>query len=290
MTSPEAALDASIAKAFVAACRAEIEAPKPGNVHVFAGGHDMEAKHFLDAAAAAAPFIADRTLIVGERIRRAVAASMAVAGTNTNLGIVLLAAPLAAAAQTGGPDLRQSLRGVLSGLTLADAEGAFAAIAHANPGGLGERADNDVRGRPTTTLAAAMAAAADRDRIARAYGTDYADVWDVGLQAYRAAEADAVIPWWPATAAFLAFLAAFPDSHIVRKWGAAAAGWVQAEAVSLKPRLEELAPEARLEALLDLDARIKANGWNPGTSADLTVATIFSRMLDPILRKSVESG
>ena len=39
-----------IAAAFLASCRDEIEAPKPGNVHAFAGGHDMEASHFLDSA------------------------------------------------------------------------------------------------------------------------------------------------------------------------------------------------------------------------------------------------
>ena len=44
-----------IAAAFIAACRDEIEAPKPGNVHVFADGHGMTVEDFLRSAEAAAP-------------------------------------------------------------------------------------------------------------------------------------------------------------------------------------------------------------------------------------------
>ena len=280
-----------IAAAFLAACRAEIEAPKPGNVHVFAGGHEMEARHFLDAAQAAAPFIAGPALSVGERIRRAVEASLAAAGTNTNLGIVLLCAPLAAAAARGG-SLWPALEAVLAGLTVADAEGAYAAIAAANPGGLGKLDDADVRAIPRITLRQAMAQAAGRDRIARAYVTGYADVRRIGVPALIAAQADGVAPWWPATAVHLAFLTAFPDSHVERKWGREAAAWVMAEARALAADLAAglPAPEERLSRLLALDAAIKAETLNPGTSADLTVATIFAARLDPILRKTLESG
>lgn len=282
---------AGVAAAFLAACRAEIEAPKPGNVHVFAGGHDMEARHFLDAAQAAAPFIADPALTVGERIRRAVEASLAAAGTNTNLGIVLMCAPLAAAAARGG-SLWPALEAVLAGLTVADAASTFAAIAAANPGGLGKLDDADVREPPGITLREAMAQAAGRDRIARAYVTGYADIRGVGVPALAAAEAAMIAPWWPATAVYLAFLTAFPDSHIERKWGREAAAWVMAEARALAVDLAAgpAGPEERLARLLALDRAIKARTLNPGTSADLTVATIFAARLDAILRKTVESG
>jgi triphosphoribosyl-dephospho-CoA synthase len=284
---------AGVAAAFLAACRAEIEAPKPGNVHVFAGGHEMEARHFLDAAQAAAPFIADPALTVGERIRRAVEASLAAAGTNTNLGIVLLCAPLAAAVERAdGGGLWAALDGVLDALTVADAVGAFAAIAAANPGGLGKLDDADVREPPGITLRQAMAQAAGRDRIARAYVTGYVDVRRIGVPALVAAHGVTTAPWWPATAVYLAFLTAFPDSHIERKWGMEAARWVLAEARRLAADLAAgpAGPEERLARLLALDATIKSENLNPGTSADLTVATIFAARLDPILRKTLESG
>ena len=72
-------------------------------------------------------------------------------GINTNLGIVLLAAPLAHAALQARSPLSQvqrceaSLAQVLAGLTVADARLAFEAIRQANPGGLGEAARHDVR-------------------------------------------------------------------------------------------------------------------------------------------------
>ena len=46
MTAGTAAHAARIAAAFVAACRDELDAPKPGNVHVFADGHRMTAAEF----------------------------------------------------------------------------------------------------------------------------------------------------------------------------------------------------------------------------------------------------
>ena len=43
------------AELFLAACRAELDALKPGNVHVHAGGHGMEVAQFEAAPPAAAP-------------------------------------------------------------------------------------------------------------------------------------------------------------------------------------------------------------------------------------------
>ncbi len=64
----------------------------------------------------------------------AVEASFAALGMNTNLGIILLCAPLAAAAEKGG-NLRSALAGVLENLDREDAAHVFEAIALANPGG-----------------------------------------------------------------------------------------------------------------------------------------------------------
>ena len=52
--------EADITDAFIAACRAELEALKPGNVHVHGEGHGMTVGDFEASAAAAAPHIAAR--------------------------------------------------------------------------------------------------------------------------------------------------------------------------------------------------------------------------------------
>ena len=99
-----------IAAAFKWACLAELDAPKPGNVHVFAGGHrhDGRRSSSRSADAAAAPLSAEGTR-VGARILGAVEATFAAIGANTNLGIILLCAPLAAAGEAETSDLRASL-------------------------------------------------------------------------------------------------------------------------------------------------------------------------------------
>lgn len=56
---------------------------------------------------------------------------------NTNLGIILLCAPLSAAADATTSDLRASLVNVLQSLDVEDANLAFRAVAQAAPAGLG---------------------------------------------------------------------------------------------------------------------------------------------------------
>ncbi|MFG1403022.1 triphosphoribosyl-dephospho-CoA synthase [Xanthobacter sediminis] len=274
-------MHARVAACFLAACRAELQALKPGNVHVFAAGHGMETRHFEQAAEAAAEVIAAPGLGVGARILAAVEASLAVAGCNTNLGIILLSAPLVAAALTQGPgNLRQRLTSVLDSLTLEDADAAFRAIAAANPGGLGSDAAADVRAPARLDLRAAMALAAERDRIARQYTGGFADVFGIGMPAL---EADPCAPRGVENA-YLALLSAFPDSHIARKFGSAAADGVQAEAKEVRHALAAAlaagGEESRHGLLLRFDASLKARHINPGTTADLTVASILAALLD----------
>ncbi len=224
---------------------------------------------------------------MGTRILGAVEASFAAAGANTNLGIVLLCAPLAAAAESQPGDLRLALARILQALNVEDATLAFRAIAHAAPGGLGHVARHDVHAPATVGLRDAMAEAADRDRIARQYVTDFADVFDVGMP-LLAASSDRRVA---VLATYLGFLAAFPDSHILRKHGAAVAEQIRRQAsqwqarVSAARRLDDVLPE-----LLAWDAELKAGGINPGTSADLTVATLFADRLHGILPRPLNSG
>lgn len=270
-----------IAAAFIAACHAELQALKPGNVHVFAAGHGMEVAQFEAAAAAAAPFIAETGAGVGQRIRNAVRASFDAVGCNTNLGIVLLCAPLAKAAAetTFDMGLRRRLALILSALTVADADDAFAAIAYASPAGLGTTDQGDVHAAADITLIQAMALAQDRDRIALNYATAFADIFDFGLDILRTAKTNGLAEPLAITSLHMAFLAEFPDSHIARKYGQAAALKVQAHARELQPlNMRKLAANA-LQPLANFDAELKSAKLNPGTTADLVVATLFTERL-----------
>ncbi len=280
---------ASIEAFFIAACRAEIEALKPGNVHVFSPGHGMTAEHFFASAEASAGPLCTPGKTVGQRIYDAVAASFAAVGMNTNLGIVLLCAPLAAAAERNATgSLQARLANVLQGLDETDTERVFAALRLANPAGLGTAARHDAHGPADVTLMVAMAEAADRDLIAAQYVRNFDDVFVTGWDALSRAKACGLTPPWSTTAVYLSFLAAFPDSHITRKHGAAAALEVQHEAAEIIS-IFQAEGAASQNTLLAFDARLKAQQRNPGTSADLTVATLFADLLrNSLLKRHID--
>ncbi|WP_236783883.1 triphosphoribosyl-dephospho-CoA synthase [Azospirillum humicireducens] len=277
---------ALVEEALFTACRLELLALKPGNVHIHAEGHGMSVAQFLDSAAAIAPILATPGCRVGEAILRAVAATRDVAGCNTNLGIVLLLAPLAAAALCREKDepLRMRLARVLDTLSVADAADAFAAIRLALPAGLGGAAQHDVAEAPRVDLRAAMAAAADRDLIARQYVTAFADVFTFGVARGRSALRRGASPAEAASAIHLGFMALHPDTHIARKHGAAVAEQVREQAFRLERRLAvdpvfggtaSGRQDGAARRLLAFDRALKRRGLNPGTSADLTVACLF---------------
>jgi len=274
-----------VARAFHDACLAELDALKPGNVHRF-GVNDvgMSVADFETSARVAGPALAATGLSVGARIRRSVEATINAVGHNTNLGIVLLSAPLASAAlkSTGG-DLRERLAKVLAGLSVADARETYAAIRYAKPGGLGEARTHDVGGEPDVTLLEAMEAAEGRDRIAWNYTHDFTDIFDLGLPRFKQAMTESDSLPLAATSVYLSFLATIPDTLIARKFGTAQALEVQQEAKAVEARLDNrVDQQARERDLMAFDRSLKARGLNPGTSADLTVATLFAASLQAL--------
>jgi triphosphoribosyl-dephospho-CoA synthase len=281
-TLADTALADRIAAAFQAACRDELDAPKPGNVHVFADGHRMTAAQFIRSAEAAAAPLARPGARIGARILGAVEATVGAVGTNTNLGIVLLCAPLAAAAEQQPSDLRAAVAQRIDATDIEDAKLAFRAIVLAAPAGLGRAERHDVHAPARVSLRLAMAEAADRDRIARQYVSGFEDVFVTGHDALTNAHARE--PTWATTTAYLAFLAAFPDSPIVRKHGAGVAEDVRRSARDFHDRLQAAEDPAHLlPDLLAWDRVLKDKEINPGTSADLTVATLFvSRLRDTL--------
>ena len=270
--------------AFLRACRLDVETAKPGNVSIASAGHGMQAAQFIDSAEAAAPALFTHGARVGERILDAVTRTQRVAGCNTNLGIVLLVAPLAAALECLGDAFpldaarwQASVDNVLSRLDIDDARAAYRAIALANPGGLGDAPEQSVHAPPTVDLREAMSLAAERDSIARQYANGFVDIFGMGLDAI--AQSHCSTPTTITLDVFLTFLGAWPDSHILRKHGAAVAQSVTREARVRHAQWRD-APAAQLNAW---DAELKAQGVNPGTSADLSVATLFvAALLDPL--------
>jgi triphosphoribosyl-dephospho-CoA synthase len=259
-------------QAFLRACEFDVAVRKPGNVSLVSPGHGMTAAQFLASAQAAAPALFAPGQRVGRRIEAAVAASWAAAGCNTNLGIVLLCAPIAAAAERLPTSaLRPGLEGVLADLDRDDAAAAYRAITRAQPGGLGEAQEEDVRQPPSLGLRAAMALAAGRDSVARQYANGYADLFEIALPQ---------LPPGPLSAAgvqrvFLTLASRLPDSHIVRKHGEAVAQTVMSAAQGWLAQAQSGTDLDASPAFAAWDEELKATAINPGTTADLTVATLL---------------
>ena len=274
---------ADVAVAAQLACLLEASAPKPGNVSPTIGFHDATYVDFLASAAAIGPALAaagERSL--GATIRAAVEATARWAPSNTNLGLILLIAPLARAAlRPGTESLAAKLAATLAETTVADARDAYAAIRLASPGGLGRAPEQDVAAAPTVGLRDAMALARDRDAVAREYATGFRTTFETGAPALRRALASGLS--WPdvTVEAYLTLLAAAPDTHIARKLGAAAAAEVtsRATAVLAAGGVRSSAGRERVAAL-DRELRDARNTRNPGATADLTGAAIFVVLLE----------
>ena len=137
--SGDVRLATDVAIAAQLACLIEASAPKPGNVSP--GRHFADARYedFLASAAAIGePMAGAATRPVGATVRLALEATARWTRSNTNLGIVLLLAPLARAALVGAhDDLRGAVRRVLEASTVEDARDVYAAIRLAAPGSPG---------------------------------------------------------------------------------------------------------------------------------------------------------
>ncbi|HUK21167.1 MAG TPA: triphosphoribosyl-dephospho-CoA synthase [Gemmatimonadales bacterium] len=263
------------------ACLLEVSAPKPGNVSPAHTFRDSSYEDFLASAIAIGPaFAGAGSEPLGKTICAAVEATRRWTRANTNLGLVLLLAPLARAALISGADFESRVERVLLETTVTDACDVYAAIRLANPGGLGTVAEQDVRETPSVTLVEAMALARERDAIAREYVTRFATTFGVAVPALERARRDGLI-WRDAIVeTYLTLLAAEPDTLILRKRGA------RARDIQLRARTVLDAGGVRQEAgrhllaILDRDLRDLMNQLNPGSTADLTGAAIFVVLLE----------
>ncbi|MCA9148457.1 MAG: triphosphoribosyl-dephospho-CoA synthase [Planctomycetales bacterium] len=283
-------------------CLLEVAAPKPGNVHRGADFPDMTLQDLLASAVAIGPALElapDHG--VGATALAAIQATRQVTHANTNLGIVLLLAPLACVSRE--ISLSDGIHSVLSALTANDCADVYQAIQLASPGGLNPQevqlhadevttirtnnaAENQQvadRGRSLPNdLLSAMRQAADWDLIAQQYVTDFALVFE------------SIVPWLMATPQLslsdrivrthVRLMSEFPDSLIARKCGQSVARESAANAAAVL-RAGEAHESNYHDALADLDFWLRSDGnrRNPGTTADLIAAGLFVLLREDLI-------
>lgn len=274
------------------ACVWEAAAPKPGNVHPAASFADLKYDDFVTAAHVAAPFLAESAEVgVGAAILNSVRSTRETCGSNVNLGICLLIAPLAAVPL--GTRLVDGIGDVLARLTLDDARLVYEAIRIAHPGGLGRAAEQDVAEAPTCGLVEAMGLAEDRDRIAWNYTHRFDDVLASGpmflneLLDRGVSGRDKLI-----VGLQLELLAQTPDSLIARKRGPALAEEATTRSREVLGAGWPATGEGHGE-LSRFDAWLRSDGnrLNPGTTADIIAAVLFAALRDhPHIARRLQEG
>lgn len=257
---------AALARTIETACLLEATARKPGNVHPLAEFADCGWEDFSTSATAIAPLLAQSSPVnIGKAILDAVRASRAAVGKNTNLGIILLLAPLAATASDHTENWPTRLKQALDSTTVEDCRLVYEAIRIAQPGGLQRASQADIADEPAIPLTAAMTLAAPRDLVARQYANGFQEVFALArnftTDQWHRLELEIV-------RAHLESMAHDPDTLIARKCGQ--------ETAEHSARLARDVLQGQCD-LKTLDQWLRGDGnrRNPGTTADLIAAGLF---------------
>ena len=256
----------------------DINALKPGNVGRHGAGHGMECADFIRSAQVVTPILCNHRLGLGKRILAGVEATLAAVHCNTNLGMLLLIAPVVRVFEqlVSPEDFKDVIKPTLVSLGPQEAQDIFAAIRLANPGGLGKVDKYDVNSPLEIDIFSAMDAAKDRDLIALQYANGYREVVNLGIKCLQNYHNRWNSVEWAVVACYLMYMASFPDSHIRRKHGMEIAEQVRKKTVSVRGRFTDCDnPGDAKDVLMIFDRELKESEINPGTCADLTIASLL---------------
>ncbi len=303
-----------VAGCSVLAALLEVSAyPKPGNVHRTRDLPGTRYEHFLAGGVAMGSSMRSLAqaghdvrsgskgwgdLRLGEHVREAVEETLAwQRGGNVNLGIILLFSPLAAAAGYSLGDnglevgeLRDALRRVTMSTTPGDAVGVYEAIRLAVSSEVLGRVDElDVMDdsalqriqRDGITLMEVFRKCSLRDSICKEWVSDFEATFTIGYPYLREALKATDDINSAVVDTFLRILSDRSDSLIQRKSGPDRALEVS-EKAGLILREGGSSSERGRELLWALDQELHEAGGmlNPGTTADLTAASLFVLLLE----------
>lgn len=295
----EAEFNHQIALMAQTACILEVDAPKVGNVNRYFDFSDASLEDFhLSALAIGRSFGFLLHQGVGKTVYEAVKATRSVVLTNTNLGIVLLLAPLGMAwcrmlknqkrpnsqsSESKFNQWKKELRLVLDTLSIEDSYYVYEAIRLASPSGMGEVEEHDVfqEERPSISLLEVMTLASERDLIAQQYVTGFELVLDKGYNMLKSSLGQGLCLTQAIAHTHLYLLGEVEDSLITRKLGKAWSREVMARARIVWEQGGWLTALGQ-KYVLEFDQWLRKDGHNlnPGTTADLIAAIIFVYLME----------
>ena len=263
--------------AYLFSCKKDIELIKPGNVNLLSSHKDTNAQDYLDSAILSSKELFNQNYSLGKRILESVNVTRSKVNVNTNLGIILLCAPVIQSyIDFNNLDLREGIKKTLSATSIKDTHDLCAAINISSPGGLGNSDMYDTASYPNASIKQIMDYSQEYDRISYQYSHNFSDIFDFIIpkleflnQRYESLDISLSL-------LFIEILAKIPDSHISRKFGDKIAKKTSNNAHDLLKILDrEYDPDYLAKALNNLDYEYKKKGINPGTTADLLVASLM---------------
>ena len=272
----------SIGRIVSLACLLEICASKPGNVNRSADFEDTTFNDFVVSSQLFGQAIDSRTTDeLGLLIFNSVELTRSLVTVNTNLGIIMLIAPLAILANDG--DLSPiALRKLLKNTTPDDAANIYKAITLAGPGGLGRVDEMDVANEPPNEIMQAMKYSSDQDQIAQQYTNNFQQVFDDVVPLLEAGQQQFESINEAIVYAHVSMLARYGDSLIKRKCGEDESNHARMLACKALEGLvdKNLSNYHKATAELDFWLRSDGNRRNPGATADLVTAGIFTAIIN----------
>jgi len=295
-----------ISKCLETAILFEVSANKPGNVNFVVGFEGTRVEHFLASAVAAAPSfeeaarrgiaVADDRLRLsdvgmGKLMKDCVADINAwQKGGNTLLGTVILFMPVAVAAGMTSlknnafnlSSLRRSIRKVVESTTPQDAFNLYDAIEIAKPSGLNGAPDLDVKAndskirliKENVSLFEVFKIAASYDDVCFEWVNNFPITFDLAYP-FMMKELKTKRLKTAIVHTFLKVLSERPDTFISRKIGQAKAQEVSSGARKVLEMGGVETSEGKESVILfDQKLRNSGNDYNPGTTADITAATL----------------
>jgi triphosphoribosyl-dephospho-CoA synthase len=296
------------------ACLLEVSAtPKPGNIHRFRDFYDLRYEDFLASSVSLGIFIEQLALKgykiktaslnwsdlhLGLTIKKAIEESNFFHNRgNSNLGIILLFAPMSVAAgmtydskklTCDVADLKWALIDVMKNSTVEDAIAVSEGIKIANPGGLGKTEKYDVKSdtlkdeliSDSINLEKLMQFCMDRDNICFELSNGFPITFDTGLKVLQQTLKQSKDINLSTINTYLAILSSYPDTLVIRKFGQQIADNISEKAKKILKLGGATTIDGRRELEeFDIELREEIEKINPGTSADLVAATLFVHLL-----------
>ena len=262
--------------------------PKPGNVHRTRDYDDMVFEDFVisgivigDTIREACSDVDVENPQLGKYILEAVAETDRWIKNNTNLGIVMMTTPIAVAAAISDDfnEIRSNVVKLMANTSVDDACDLYDAINIADAGGMGDQDEYDVASDNAKqelrdnnqTMYDVLKISAPWDMLAREMTSDMPAVFEIGYPTYHELKKEKSLND-ACVLTFLTILSQVPDTLISRKYGSD-----EALKISMMTRdlLKMKDSGDFAERLQEFDDYLFDNHYNPGTTADLTAASIF---------------